>query len=78
MPLHAEEVNMLEGLDGTELASYLEENPWIVLLFKIDIIEAANNYVAAAAPEEEYKLDLYSLLELSKARDAFEQELEIS
>ena len=34
-PLYAEEVNMLEGMDETELKAYLDENPRIVPLFEI-------------------------------------------
>ena len=70
---------MLEGMDDTELEAYLDENPRIVLLFEIDILEMANGYVALAIPKgEEYELDLESLLDLSKAWDAFEREMEIS
>ena len=70
---------MMEGLDEIELEVYLEENPRIISLFEIDILETANGYVASAVPKgEEYKLDLESLLELSKAQEAFEQEMEIS
>ena len=32
-PLYVEEITMLDGLEDTELEAYLNENPWIVLLF---------------------------------------------
>ena len=35
---------MPEGLDDTELEAYLAENPWIVPLFKIDIMETVAEY----------------------------------
>ena len=36
-PPYAEEIHMLEGLEDEELERYLDENPWIVPLFEIDI-----------------------------------------
>ena len=48
-------------------------------MFEIDILEKANEYVASTVPKgEEYEPDPESLLDLSKAWDAFEREMEIS
>ena len=64
---------MLEGLDETKLEAYLDENPRIVPLFKIDVLETANGYVASATPNgEEYEPDLELVLELSRVCDAFD------
>ena len=69
-----EEINMLEALEDTELKAYLDENPLIVLLFEIDILETTNEYVPTISPNrEEYEPDPESVLELSKAREAFER-----
>ena len=38
-PLYAEGVNMLDGLADDKVNCYLEENPRIVSLFRIDIVE---------------------------------------
>ena len=35
---------MLEGLDDTELEAYLDENPRIISLFEIDVLEAVSEY----------------------------------
>ena len=44
MPLYAEEINMLEGLQDIELEPYLNENLRIIPLFEIDVLEAASEY----------------------------------
>ena len=78
-PLYVEEINMLERLEDTELEAYLDENPRIVPLFEIDILETANEYIPMIVSNgEEYEPDPKSVLELHKAREAFEKEMEIS
>ena len=70
---------MLEGLEDTELETYLDENLRIVLLFEIDVLGIANEYVSKSAPnDDKYEPDPESVLELSRVRDAFEREMEIS
>ena len=39
MPLYAEVVNMMEGLDEGEVNQYFEENPKIIPLFEIDVVD---------------------------------------
>ena len=64
---------MLEGLDETELEAYLNENPRIVPLFEIDVLETANGYVTSATPNgEAYEPDPELVLELSRACDALD------
>ena len=78
-PLHAEGINMLEGVDDAELDTYLEEHPRIILLFEIDVIETATDYVRhTTSLEEAYELDPTSIMELNRAQEAFEKEMEIS
>ena len=79
MPLYAKDINMLEGLDDTELEAYLDENPRIVPLFEIDVMETTAEYTPTnTLQEEEYEPDPESIIELSRAREAFEKEMEIS
>ena len=44
--LYAESVNMLEGLADKEVGQYLEENPKILPLIEIDVVEADSPYIA--------------------------------
>ena len=68
---------MLEGGDDMELEAYLEEHLRIIPLFEIDVIETATDY-ATAVWEEAYEPYPVSIMELSRAREAFEREMEIS
>ena len=70
---------MLEGVDDTELEAYLDENPQIIPLFEIDVLETATVYVPKSMLQEEaYEPDLKAMLELSRARKAFVKEIKIS
>ena len=70
---------MLEGLEDMELEVYIDENPRIIPMLEIDVLKVANEYVPMCAlEEEEYEPDPESMLELSRAREAFEKEMEIS
>ena len=78
-PLYAEDINMLEGVDDAELEAYLEEHPRIIPLFEIDVIETAADYSThTMGLEEVYEPHPTSIMELSRAREAFEKEMEIS
>ena len=78
-PLYAEDINMLVGVDDTELEVYLDEHPRIIPLFEIDVIETATEYATPATLHDEaYEPNLESILELSRARAVFEREMEIS
>ena len=45
MPLYAEAVNMMEGLDEGEVNQYFEENPKIIPLFEIDVVDIITPYI---------------------------------
>ena len=45
MPLYVESVNMMEGLDDREVHQYFEENPKIIPLFEIDIVDIITPYL---------------------------------
>ena len=78
-PLYTKDVNMPEGLDDTELEAYLAENPWIVPLFKIDIIKTVAEYAPPnTLHEAEYEPNPKSLMELSSTHTTFEREMKIS
>ena len=65
---------MLEGLDDTDLEAYLDYNPWIVPLFEIDVMGTAAGYAPTSMlQEEEYEHNPESIIELSRAREAFEK-----
>ena len=70
---------MLEGVDDAELEAYLDDHPWIVPLFEIDIIETVVDYLASNMLQEEaYELDPKLIMELSRAHAMLKQEMEIS
>ena len=79
MSLYAEDVNMLEGLDDAELEVYVEKNPRIIPQFNIDFIATTKEYISTASVEvKECEPDEEVLLELRRAHDAFDREMEIS
>ena len=64
---------MLEELDEEELENYLAENPRIVHLFDIDIIETVGTYTTpATSRDEEGKPDTKTLMEVRKVQDTFD------
>ena len=44
LPIHVEFVNMMEGLDDGEKHQYFEDNPKIIPLFEVDIVEIMTPY----------------------------------
>ena len=69
MPLYAEVVNMMEGLDEGEVNQYFEENPKIIPLFEIDVVDIITHYITNEENEREISdteatLDDKSLREL--------------
>ena len=53
MPLYAEVVNMMEGLDEGEVNQYFEENPNIIPLFEIDVADIITPYITNEGKEGE-------------------------
>ena len=49
--MYIEEIDMLEGVEDEEVDGYLDENPRVMSLFEIDVIEIANSYVKPTAVE---------------------------
>ena len=45
VPLYVESINMMEGLEDKEIEQYLEENPRIIPLFEIDVVEIIIPYI---------------------------------
>ena len=45
LPVHAESINMMEGLDEVEENQYFDDNPKIIPLFKVDILQVLTPYV---------------------------------
>ena len=75
---NVEEAHMLEGLDDEELENYLQENPRIIPLFEIDVIEMVGTYTTLATGDDDYEPNTKALMELRGAQDALEREMEIS
>ena len=70
---------MLERVDDIELESYLDDQPRIVPLFEIDVIETDAEYAPTnTLQKDEYEPNPESLMELSRAHTMFETEMEIS
>ena len=66
-------------MDNAKFEAYLEEHPRIIPLFEIDVIETAANYATHPIGQEEvYEPDPTLVIELSRAHEAFEKEMEIS
>ena len=75
--LYTESVNMLEGLADEEDDQYLKENPKIVSLLKIDVVEAVSLYIAQPGDAEE-EPDKDAIRELRQAQEALEREMAVS
>ena len=70
---------MLEGLKDDELEKYPDENPRIVPLFEIDVVETNETYTTSTpAAEWDDEPSEEAIMELRCAQDAFDQEMEIS
>ena len=76
-PLFAESMNMLEGLADDEVDPYLEENPRIVPLFEVDIVEGVSPYIVQTEDDSE-EPDNDAIRELRQAHDALEREMVVS
>ena len=53
LPVHAEVVNMMEGLDDVEEDQHFNDNPKIMPLFKVDIVKALMPYFGENDKEDE-------------------------
>ena len=53
MQVHAEAANMMEGLEEAEEAQYFEDNPKIIPLFEVDILQMLTPYIEEEANKEE-------------------------
>ena len=66
------EIHMLEGLEDEELERYLDENPWIVPLFEINIERTAESYaspIEITGQDEEPGEDRITELRRARRRD---------
>ena len=64
VPLYAESVNMMEGLDDGEVNQHLEENPKSIPLFEIDVVEIITPYLGKDDKEADVPVDRKILMEL--------------
>ena len=73
LPIHAEVVNMMEGLDETEEKHYFNENPKIIPLFEVDIVQALTPYVEDHP--DTILVDEQTLKEIRLQQEACEKEM---
>ena len=78
LQIHAEAVNMLEGLDEAKEDKYFEENPKIIPLFEVDIMQTLTPYIDEDDKGEEVPLDDKTLRELRLQQEASEREMQVS
>ena len=72
---------MLDGSADKEVNRYLEENPKLVKLFEVDVIEIVSPYLVENTNNTNTDLgepDLKAIVELPYAQEAFKREMEIS
>ena len=72
---------MMEGLEDNEIEQYLEENPKIIPLFEIDVVEIITPYISnenIGTEEQPQQEDPKSLKELQYQQEAMEQEMKVS
>ena len=69
---------MMVGLDHEEDNQYFEDNPKIIPLFKVNIMQALTPYVDEDDKGEEIPLDDKTLRELRLQQEASEREMQVS
>ena len=74
LPVHAEAVNIMEGLDEVEENHYFNDNPKIIPLFEVDILQVQTPYVDS----QELPLDEQTMKEIRLQQEATEREMKIS
>ena len=81
VPLYVESINMMEGLEDKEIEQYLEENPRIIPLFEIDVVEIITPYINnenLGTGELNQQEDPKSLKEFQYQQEAMEREMQVS
>ena len=73
LPIHAEAVNMMEGLDEIEEKQYFNDNPKIIPLFEVDIVQALTPYVEDHP--DTILVDEQTLKEIRLQQEACEKEM---
>ena len=76
LPIHAEAVNMMEGLDEIEEKQYFNDNPKIIPLFEVDMVQALSPYVEEQS--DMVQIDEQSLTEIRLQQEASEKEMLVS
>ena len=75
LPVHAEAVNMMEGLDEEEESQYFNDNQKIIPLFEVDILQALTPYVDS---HEEVPIDEQTMKEIRMQQEATDKEMKVS
>ena len=78
VPLYAESINMIQGLDDGDLNQYSEENPKTIPLFEIDVVEIMTPCINTEELASNVQMDEKSLRELTLARGNGKRDASIS
>ena len=78
LPVHAKALNMMEGLDEAEEDQYFEDNPKIIPLFEVNIIQTLTSYMGEEDKEEKIHVDEKTLKELRLQQEATERDMQVS
>ena len=76
IPIHAEAINMMEGLDEIEEKQYFNDNPKIIPLFEVDMVQALTPYVEEQS--NTVPIDEQTLKEIRLQQEACEKEMLVS
>ena len=73
--VHAEVVNMMEGLDEAEENNYFNDSQEIIPLFEVDILQALTSYVDT---QDDVPMDDRTIKEICLQQEATEREMKVS
>ena len=76
LPVNAESVNMMEGLNEAEEEQYFNDNPKIIPLFEVDILQTRTSYIEDK--EDEVPVDERTLKEIRLQQEATKKEMQVS
>ena len=76
LPVHAESNNMMEGLEEAEEDRYFTDNPKIILLFEVDMLQTLTTYIEDK--EDEIPVDDQTLKEIRLQQEVTEKEMKVS
>ena len=76
--MYVESINTLEVLDDGETNQYFDDNPRIIPLFEIDVVDIITPSMSNGEKDVEEPLDDKTLIELRLQQEAMETEIHVS